>query len=831
MMEALGMGPGPVSRPSATVEEALARLGLPLESGFAALDPLQGAAVATLVDGIREASVLLNQAFQHMDAGERNLLLRHAMPVSLVGPRSQDLQDEDAEAARLLSLVNGTALRSAGLILTQAAESAQAMLTSLPPGPTLPESSMENPWDALLVAPTGAQAIDPLPPSLPNPCLAIGGSIVDPNGLIEVGLAGSNHYTMERVLIVDLGGDDCYENHAASYGPGTALPIPISVVLDVSGNDQYLAYTPVAGSFNTWSSGVGLGGVGLLVDGAGDDVHRVQANPACLDGAQPWTAGQGIGVLGIGALIDAGGNDLYSVSFSATGTVGCHFHPMIAGQAFADVLGAGLLMDATGNDRYEVNSNSQSAYASVALASGQAVAGIGGLAALVDGSGNDRYETTQSMTSIQGSYNKGIFGRVLAQGTAFEGAGVLPATGVNPCSVVTLGACNPSLDIATALLADLGGSDRYNAAALADGGTWGGCHSSAAVAYAQGAIADQGYHAMVSIGGLVDLASLGPDQFILEADAKGNCPEGSVTGQGGALSQGIGAGLSVPNPSDPITVPGTHAPNPSLRPALGLLVRADCFIPERPDFQSWQVDPTIDPVFLVLDRLVPQNLGIACPCPVQPPSVDPAGSTAPIATTVKGILTCLPDCDPAAKIQFGSTPCHGAPATGATYTARATAASTASLAWTTPARTTVQGAADSVRAPDPALLGVHIDISGADRFIAEASASSPGATNAFVVAQGASARAVGVLANIGGNDTYQALAFVNGVPVPLPTPAVLAQGDASRDGIGLMIDVLGTDGYTQPCPGNAVPLELWGNLPTYTCGSTVGYILGLDLGS
>jgi hypothetical protein len=162
-----------------------------------------------------------------------------------------------------------------------------------------------------------------------------------PFGEILVGGYGQNVYHGDALLIIDLGGDDRYENRAG----GVFVDPSVSIVIDLSGNDHYL-YS------GDYAQGSGGSGVGILIDLEGDDKYS----------ARHYS--QGAGMLGIGLLVDGGGNDQYS---GDTGSQG------------AGSFGIGILRDNTGNDLYSSSFLSQ---------------GFGftwGFGAIVDEEGNDLY--------------------------------------------------------------------------------------------------------------------------------------------------------------------------------------------------------------------------------------------------------------------------------------------------------------------------------------------------------------------------------------------------------------------------------------------------------
>jgi hypothetical protein len=157
-------------------------------------------------------------------------------------------------------------------------------------------------------------------------------------------------------LLVDGGGNDTYyENVAAN----TSFWLPVSVVLDLQGDDDYRVSSswtiddltiPIA---EARSQGAGLFGIAILDDAAGDDHYFGSALV------------QGTGVFGVGVLLDHAGNDVYQGYRSSQGHA---------------EFGYGLLADfGDGNDRYET------------LDTSQGYGGPRGIGWLVDEGGDDTY--------------------------------------------------------------------------------------------------------------------------------------------------------------------------------------------------------------------------------------------------------------------------------------------------------------------------------------------------------------------------------------------------------------------------------------------------------
>ncbi len=149
------------------------------------------------------------------------------------------------------------------------------------------------------------------------------------------------------LLIFDFGRHCTY---TGSVGATASLSNPVSVVIDLGGDDYYgfdeKEHSP--------TSGVGLLGVGLVIDSDGDDHYNGSVYA------------QGAGLFGVGVLLDRNGNDQYKAELSAQG---CGY------------FGIGLCLDAMGDDTYYIYGD------------GQGMGGIGGgIGVLASFDGNDKYE-------------------------------------------------------------------------------------------------------------------------------------------------------------------------------------------------------------------------------------------------------------------------------------------------------------------------------------------------------------------------------------------------------------------------------------------------------
>ena len=133
-------------------------------------------------------------------------------------------------------------------------------------------------------------------------------------GRIIIGGHGQTIYRENSAVIIDLGGDDIYYNNAGS----STRKNPISILVDLSGNDKYISTQP-------FTQGSGILGTGILIDLSGDDLYTSR------------DLSQGIGILGSGFLIDLDGDDQYSGKSSVQGL---------------GLFGIGFILESGGSDRY-----------------------------------------------------------------------------------------------------------------------------------------------------------------------------------------------------------------------------------------------------------------------------------------------------------------------------------------------------------------------------------------------------------------------------------------------------------------------------------------------
>lgn len=215
---------------------------------------------------------------------------------------------------------------------------------------------------------------------------------------LAIDFGGDTRHPAFCRLIVDLGGDDVYTGAAGANRPGDDA----SLVVDLAGNDTYERFLEddVVGA-----QGAGVGGVGVLVDVAGDDTYTAGTITAKGHGAA--LVAQGAGLLGVGVLADGGGRDTFRAE---TITVGSYAHVTAQG---ASIAGLGLLAHGPGSATYTAVGRANifdetgtiySTGAAVTIAQGGGELGSG---ALVDEDGDDAYELVADSPSAAVAIGQG----------------------------------------------------------------------------------------------------------------------------------------------------------------------------------------------------------------------------------------------------------------------------------------------------------------------------------------------------------------------------------------------------------------------------------------
>ena len=277
-------------------------------------------------------------------------------------------------------------------------------------------------------------------------------TINSPRGPIIVGGVGPNVYREEAFLILDLGGDDVYENSAG--GANGLENRPVAIVIDLAGNDRYLARRGLA-------QGAGIFGIGILIDCAGDDVYEASH------------LSQGAGFFGFGLLADYGGRDKFTATSHSQGaaTFGAGilwqrggdttYEAQSFSQGFGRTGGFGLLFDAGGDDSYTARGDAPCPWLpghkftlSQGFGYGMRPFAAGGIGVLADLQGNDRY--------IADVYGQGA-SYWYAAGLLLDAAGDDTYTAHQYCQ-------GAGIHLSAGLLADAAGNDTYQAGQICQGG-------------------------------------------------------------------------------------------------------------------------------------------------------------------------------------------------------------------------------------------------------------------------------------------------------------------------------------------------------------------------
>lgn len=265
----------------------------------------------------------------------------------------------------------------------------------------------------------------------------------DPYDLILVGGTGVNTYRGNSApklltdpdvnwLIVDLGGDDWYLNEPATAHPEPALGgtvgrgAPVSVVIDMGGNDMYVPFLV----FKSALAKANLGGIAILADFAGNDVYW--------SGVVSQAAA---GTHGVALLLDAAGDDAYS---SPGGS-----------QAYAIDEALAILYDSDDSDVYGAGGASQ----------GRGV--LEGVGVLVDTGGNDQLVVGAGGQGY-GWHGVGLFLNIGGDDTYLAGG----ASQGYADACWQYAGCIMGLQAYGAVFLDLCGTDTYYAPLGRDGASW-----------------------------------------------------------------------------------------------------------------------------------------------------------------------------------------------------------------------------------------------------------------------------------------------------------------------------------------------------------------------
>ena len=253
-------------------------------------------------------------------------------------------------------------------------------------------------------------------------------------------------------ILLDRDGNDRYRG--AMWTQGFAGPLGFAVLDDVDGQDHYYtgglypdSYEETPG-YEGWGQGVGAGlrgvsngGIGVILDGGGDDVYEFDY---LAHGGGYW--------LGMGFARDFGGNDRRLAATSKTYSGGTRREKRYQrfGCGFGCHYALGFCIDDQGDDSYHGT-----------------IMGLGfawdcAVAALCDFAGNDRYETTSSST--QGTGAQAGLGILYdyAGDDVYRGYG--QGTASSSISYHTLPQCGGNFSF----VVDYGGTDKYGCGAKND---------------------------------------------------------------------------------------------------------------------------------------------------------------------------------------------------------------------------------------------------------------------------------------------------------------------------------------------------------------------------
>lgn len=330
--------------------------------------------------------------------------------------------------------------------------------------------------------------------------------IPTPYGIIALHDGRADTYNRQKyLLIVDTGGNDTY----LGVGGTDSADHPITVVIDLKGNDRYLQDATMASRSIADTSdrktrrvapciGGAVFGYAFVLDMEGNDLYRSLGLTqgaayfgagALIDGAgndryECYLNGQGSADWGIGLLVDRAGDDRYSCFSMA--------------QGYGGTKGYGLLLDVGGSDTYIAEDqvldfpSPQTDKHNVSMAQGAGYGRradytdgrslAGGIGVLVDGAGNDRYSCGVFGQGVGYWYGLGVLsdgegddtyeGIWYVQGaSAHFAAGVLEDVSGDDRYLATMNmAQGAGHDFSLGWLIESGGNDIYRAPSLSLGG-------------------------------------------------------------------------------------------------------------------------------------------------------------------------------------------------------------------------------------------------------------------------------------------------------------------------------------------------------------------------
>lgn len=254
---------------------------------------------------------------------------------------------------------------------------------------------------------------------------------IDLEPILRFAPTGDTVHDDNYAVLVDLEGEDLYDNHAGGLFAAAGNGI-YEVEEGSPWYETTVAGRPVSVGGNTQDATAVITS-SLLLDMAGDDTYGVKKAPMMDDAEHgcvgeevvPYVGTIGAGIVGMGQLYDLEGNNTYTGRTQTSGA--------------GHILGVGVVYTGAGEDSFEA----------VRSAQGQGL--LGGIGVLIDDGGDSTYRLN---TPEQGVFNADLRfcdpGERYAQGSAFDrrNGPLLPSVG---------------------LLVDRGGDDVYRAGTLAQG--------------------------------------------------------------------------------------------------------------------------------------------------------------------------------------------------------------------------------------------------------------------------------------------------------------------------------------------------------------------------
>ena len=433
--------------------------------------------------------------------------------------------------------------RSLSFVQSTISSAAQSMRRfssgEIPTPPEVHEIPTSTDETAIEVASELADSIDELlrAPDLRDANIHDGGrstecDVLDRMPEVCIGGTGPNIYRRDADLLVDLGGDDTYQNSAGGSDPNGPAKREVAIVVDVAGDDEYIADLPLRNDLWVAQGAAMNGGIGFLVDASGDDLYRVGVKPHVPPKSLGAVAQGSVFGSGVGLLADLQGADEYVVSSTSVFTTGL-------GSAFLE--GYGIKVDmGQGNDSYTIKHHPSPSVAAFALGfGGSTFAGIG---IFVDDGGTDQLKLSAKNESRSGGKSGatavGFGGSLGGTAAAVFGPGntdrsITATLGIHDhndpyatATVVAYGAAFGAFGAGAGFLLDTAGNDSYIASSETSYGDFG---SALTIAMAGSFMGSSALH-----------DELGNDNYVARAHAGARSPTSAlVVAQASVIQRGV----------------------------------------------------------------------------------------------------------------------------------------------------------------------------------------------------------------------------------------------------------------------------------------------------